>query len=112
MLESVYQALLTHKLRKLGFFVEEEKPVKFEEDGVIIDVGFRADVVVECRLLVELKSVEKMVPVFPKIVLTHLRGLKLHLGLLINFGEVYLKNGIKRIVDGNFDLDARPIVVV
>ena len=101
LLESVYEALLVHHLRKLGFFVEQQKPIPFEEDGVQLDIGFRADVIVERKLLVEIKSVQQNVPVFYKIVLTYLRILDLRLGLLINFGEEYLKDGIKRIVDGS-----------
>lgn len=101
LLESVYEALLVHHLRKLGFFVEQQKSIPFEEDGVQLDIGFRADVIVERKLLVEIKSVQQNVPVFYKIVLTYLRILDLRLGLLINFGEEYLKDGIKRIIDGS-----------
>lgn len=100
LLESVYETLLVYHLRKLGFYVEQQKPIPFEEDGVRLDIGFRADVIVERKLLVELKSVERMSPSHPKITLTYIRILKLKLGLLINFGEAYLKNGIKRIING------------
>ena len=100
LLERVYEVLLVFHLRKLGFNVAEQKPIPFEEEGVRLDLGFRADVIVEGKLLVELKSVEAIAPVFPKTVLTYLRVLNLNLGLLINFGEAYLKDGIKRVVNG------------
>jgi GxxExxY protein len=99
MLESVYEALLAHHLRTHGFQVEQQKPIPFYEDGVKLDVGFRADLIVEHKLLVEIKSLETLPPVFAKTVLTYLRGTKLTLGLLLNFGEAYLKDGIKRIVN-------------
>jgi GxxExxY protein len=100
LLENVYEALLVHHLRKLGFEVAQQKPIPFEEDGVALDVGFRADLIVQNKIIVELKSVEKMNPVYFKILLTYLRLTNLRLGLLINFGEAFLKNGIKRVVNG------------
>ncbi|MCB0596137.1 MAG: GxxExxY protein [Phaeodactylibacter sp.] len=100
LLEKVYEALLVHHLRKLGFEVKQQPEIPFEEDGVCLDVGFRADIIVENRLIVELKSVEKTRPVFYKILLTYLRLTGLKLGLLINFGEALLKDGIKRVANG------------
>ena len=103
LLESVYEALLVHHLREEGFFVEQQKPISFEEDGVKLDIGFRADVIVERKLLVELKSIMELEKVHKKVVLTYLRLTDLKLGLLINFGEEYLKNGIKRVMFGQLD---------
>jgi GxxExxY protein len=100
LLENVYEALLVHHLRQLGFEVAQQKPIPFEEDGIVLDVGFRADLIVQNKVIVELKSVEKLVPVYLKILLTYLRLTNLKLGLLINFGEALLKNGIKRVVNG------------
>jgi len=103
LLESVYEALLVHHLKKNGFFVEKQKGIPFIEDGVKLEIGFRADIIVERKLLLELKSVSQINNSFLKIVLTYLRILDLRLGLLINFGETYLKNGIKRVINGELE---------
>ncbi len=103
LLESVYEALLVHHVQKNGFFVEKQKGIPFIEDDVKLDVGFRADIIVERKLLLELKSVSQINNSFFKIVLTYLKILDMRLGLLINFGETYLKNGIKRIINGELE---------
>jgi len=100
LLESVYEELMTHHLISNGFFVEQQKGIAFEEDGVQLPIGFRADVIVERKLIVELKSIERLAPVHAKILLTYLRLTDLRLGLLMNFGEVLLKDGIKRVING------------
>ena len=100
LLESVYEALLEHHLSTLGYRVERQKAIPFVEDGVKLDLGFRADLIVEGILLVELKSIEYLTPVVPKTVLTYLKILDLKLGLVINFGEAYLRDGIKRVING------------
>ena len=100
LLESVYEALMVHHLRQLGFYVEQQKPIPFVEDGVRLDIGFRADIVVEQKLIIELKSVEQIAKSFFKILLTYLRITNIKLGLLINFGEHQLKDGIKRVANG------------
>ena len=74
--------------------------VPVEWDGVQLDAGFRADLIVEGKLIIELKSVERLAPVHFKQVLTYLRLTGMKLGLLINFGEAYLKDGIHRIANG------------
>jgi len=66
LLENAYEALLVHHLRDHGFFVEQQKPIPFNEDGVQLDIGFRADVIVENKLIIELKSVQELHPVFFK----------------------------------------------
>ena len=75
-------------------------PIPIQYDELVFDEGFRADLLVEDKVIVELKSVEKLIPAHSKQVLTQLRLSGRHLGLLINFGEVHLKHGIERIVNG------------
>lgn len=100
LLESVYQAILAHELAKRGLRVQREVAIPVQWDGVRLDVGFRADLIVEGKVLVELKSLEAVLPVQKKTVLTHLRLLDKRLGLLINFGAVLLKDGVHRVVNG------------
>jgi GxxExxY protein len=100
LLESVYEVILAHELRKRGLRVERQKPIPLVYDGLRFDEGFRADLCIEEKVIVELKSLEALLPVHAKQLLTQLRLTGLKLGLLINFGEAYLKNGIKRIVNG------------
>ncbi len=99
LLESVYEAVLAHRLEQRGLYVERQKPIPLEVDGLQFDEGFRADLLVEGRVLVELKSVEKLAPVHSKQVLTYLRLLDLPVGLLINFGALRLNDGLHRIVN-------------
>jgi GxxExxY protein len=100
LLESVYEVLLAHELRKQGLQVQRQVPIPIRYDELIFDEGFRADLLVEDKVIVELKSVEQLVRVHSKQVLTQLRLSQRRLGLLINFGEVHLKNGIERIANG------------
>ena len=100
LLESVYQEILLYELRKRGLRVEKEIPIPVIWDEVKLDVGFRADLIVENLLIVELKSLETVAPVHKKILLTYLRLADLRLGLLINFGTELLKDGISRVVNG------------
>ena len=99
LLESVYQTILAHELRKLGLRVETEVPLPVTWDGLQMELGFRADLLVEDIVIVELKSVEKTAPVHKKQVLTYLRVSNRPVGLLVNFGEALLRDGIHRIVD-------------
>ena len=98
LLESVYEAVLARALEKRGFQVERQKIVRFEYDGMVFEEGLRLDLLVEGRVIVELKSVEKLAPVHGKQVLTYLRLMDLPVGLLINFGAATLKEGLQRIV--------------
>ena len=107
LLESVYEAILAKVLTRRGLTVERQKPVCFEYDGISFDDGFRVDLLVEGRVLVELKSVEKVAPVHSKQLLTYLRLMNLPVGLLINFGASTLKEGLHRIVN-NLDCSASP----
>jgi len=100
LLESVYEVLLAYELRKRGINVQRQAPISIQYDGVKFDEGFRADLLVDDKVIVELKSVESLNPVHAKQVLTQLRLSGRKLGLLINFGEEHLKHGIKRIANG------------
>jgi GxxExxY protein len=101
--ESVYEVLMAYELRKKGLAVERQKPMAITYDGVRFEEAFRSDLVVEGKVIAELKSVEALSPVHAKQLLTQLRLSGLKLGLLINFGEAHLKNGIKRIINGNLE---------
>ncbi len=100
LLESVYTILLAKKLEERGYQVEREVAIPLVYEGVTFEMGFRADLLIEGCFLVELKSVEKLQPVHAKQLLTYLKLTGHRLGLLINFGEAYLKDGIKRLVNG------------
>jgi GxxExxY protein len=100
LLESAYQAMLAHELRQRGLQVECEQPIPLIYDGIELKVGFRADMIVEGRVIVELKSVEALVPVHKKQLITYLKLADKRLGLLINFGSAYIKDGIVRLVNG------------
>jgi iron complex transport system substrate-binding protein len=100
LLESVYEVVLAERLRRAEIRVESQKPVSFSFDGMVFDNGFRIDLLVEDCIVVELKSVEVLAPVHSKQVLTYLKLMNLHLGLLINFGAPTLKQGFHRILNG------------
>jgi GxxExxY protein len=100
MLETVYEVILAHELRKRGLKVERQVPIPITYDDLRFDEGFRADLIVEGLVIVELNSVESLAPVHGKQLLTQLRLSNRKLGLLINFGESLIKNGIKRVVNG------------
>lgn len=100
LLETVYEVTLAAKLRKRGLSVERQIPIAIEYDGQKFDEGFRADLMVQGKVIVELKSVEKIHPANKKQVLTYLRLTGMKLGYLLNFGEVLMKDGITRIVFG------------
>ena len=100
LLESVYEVVLAHELKKKGFSIIRQKAVSIKYDDLVFDVGFRADIIVEDLVILELKSVEATVPVHKKQLLTYLRLADKKLGLLINFGAPLIKNGVSRIVNG------------
>ena len=100
LLESVYQKVMMHELRKRGLDVAEEVPLSVGWDDVKLEVGFRVDILVNQKLVIELKSIERVAPVHKKVLLTYLRLSDCKLGLLINFGEELLKTGISRVVNG------------
>lgn len=100
LLESVYEVVLADALRARGLKVERQKPIPIRFEGKVFDEGFRADLIVEGRILVELKSVEQLARVHKKQVLTYLKLSGIPLGLLINFGGELLKGNIERLVAG------------
>lgn len=100
LLESVYEYVLAFELKKADLFVERQKPVSVIWDGLKFDRGFRADIIVDNKVLIEIKSVEHIAPVHKKQLLTYLRLTNLKLGILVNFNEALLKNGLNRIVNG------------
>jgi len=99
LLESVYEIVLAHELVKRVLKVEQQKVVRFEYDGLVFEEGLRLDLLVDERVVVELKSVELLLPVHSKQLLTYLRLLHQPVGLLINFGAATLKEGLHRIVN-------------
>lgn len=113
LLETVYEVVLAKMLRDQGLEVERQKPIPIQYAGFTFEEGFRADLIIEGIVLVELKSIEALVPVHSKQVLTYLRLLNLPLGLLINFGSVTFKEGCKRSVNGlqSFAASCEPIPV-
>jgi len=99
LLESAYQVVMLYELQKRGLAAEIEVDVPIQYDDLILETAFRADIIVEKKVIVELKSVEKVSPVHKKQLLTYLKLMDMRLGLLINFGDVLIKNGITRIVN-------------
>ena len=99
LLEAVYEEILCHELRKEGLSVVRQKIIPVIWDNLKMDIGFRADLIVEDMVIIEIKSVETVSPVHPKQLLTYLKVSDMKLGLLINFNERLIKNGITRIVN-------------
>jgi len=99
LLESVYEIVLAHELIKRGLRVKRQAPIAIEYDGITFEEGFRADLIVEDKVIIELKSVESVQPVHKKQLLTYLRLADMRLGLLINFGSALLKDGISRVAN-------------
>lgn len=100
LLETVYEVILANELLKCDLRIERQKAVPIIYDGVKFNEGFRADLIVENKIIIELKSIEKVSNAHKKQLLTYLRLSNLKLGLLINFGESLIKNGMFRIVNG------------
>jgi GxxExxY protein len=100
LLESVYEVVLAHELKQRGLVAKKQVPVPIKYDSIVFDEGFRADIIVEDKVILELKSVERVAPVHKKQLLTYLRLADKRLGLLINFGEELIKTGISRVVNG------------
>ena len=97
-LEGAYQACLAHELRRRGLSVRVQVPLPVEYDGVYIEVGYRADLIVDEVVIVELKAIAKLLPIHEAQVLSYLKLSGFRLGLLINFHVLHLKDGIKRLV--------------
>jgi len=99
LLESAYEILLFESLKQKGLSVERQKIIPIVFKGRVLDKAFRADLIVENRLLIELKSTERYAPVHAKQLLTYLRLMDLPLGFLMNFGAATFKEGVKRIAN-------------
>ena len=99
LLESAYEACLAHELTKRGLKVDRQIPQPVHYDGIIIDVGYRIDLLVNDSIIVELKAVEKVLPIHQAQLMTYLKLSGKNLGFLINFNTVLIKNGIKRIAN-------------
>ena len=98
LLEGTYRACLLHQLAKDGFKVRQEVPVRVRYEDVILDAGYRADLIVDDQVLLELKAVEELLPVHGAQVLTYLKHSHLKVGLLINFNAPRLVDGLRRFV--------------
>lgn len=103
LLESVYEMVLARALEKRGIRVQRQRSISFEFDGMTFEDAFRADLLAEGKLLIEVKAVEKPSPVHAKQVLTYLRLTRLPLGLLMNFGLATFKEGVQRIANNHVD---------
>jgi GxxExxY protein len=100
LLESVYENCLFHSLSKTGLNISQEHPIPIVFENIRLECGYRADLIIENKLIVEIKAVESVIDVHKAQLLTYLRLKNLKLGLLINFNVVYLRDGIKRIANG------------
>lgn len=99
LLESVYETCLTYELKSNGLIVETQITLPLEYKGIIIDSGFRLDILVEKSVIVEIKAVENMIPLYNAQLLTYLKLTKTRIGLLVNFNSIYLRDGITRLVN-------------
>lgn len=106
--ETVYEVVLAHELRKKKLLVERQRRIPIICDGIRFDEVFRLDLLVESKVIVELKSVECLTRLLTKQLLTQLRLANVKLGLLINFGAEHLKDGIKRIINGILEPEEPP----
>ena len=111
LLESAYEKILAHMLTVRGIAVKSQVLMPIEVDGLIVDQGFRVDLVLEDKLLIEIKSVERIAPVHAKQVLTYLRFMDLPLGLLMNFSGMTFREGLKRIVNNHRGTTGSPLAI-
>ena len=100
LLESIYEVILAHELEKCGLAVERQVSIPIEYHGISFSEGFRADIIVEQKIIIELKSVETINKSHKKQLLTYLRLAGYKLGYLLNFGEALMRDGIHRIING------------
>lgn len=99
LLESVYESCLYHRLSKTDLIIKKEQPIPVIFEEVKLECGYRADMIIENKVIIEIKAVEALNDIHKAQVLTYLRLTNLKLGLLINFNVLYLKDGVKRIVN-------------
>ena len=109
LLESVYEAVMARELERRGLRVERQVPMTIWYDGMTFDEGFRADILIEGKVILELKSVERVTPAHKKQIQTYLRLTGCKLGYLLNFGEAVMKNGITRVVNGLVEETSPPM---
>ena len=108
LLESVYEAVLAERLSRSGYAVQRQKLLPIEIDGLRFQEGYRVDLLVADRLVIEVKSVERLAPVHSKQLLTYIRLARQPVGLLMNFGGETFKEGLRRIVNGPADIISFP----
>jgi GxxExxY protein len=106
LLESVYEMLLAERLSRSGYMVERQKLLPVEFDGLKLLEGYRVDLLVDGKLIIEVKSVERVAPVHSKQLLTYIRLARQPVGLLMNFGGATFREGLQRIVNGPADIIA------
>jgi GxxExxY protein len=112
LLESVYETVLAGQLARLGYRIARQYPVDIEFDGLRFDAAFRIDILVEERLLIEIKSVDQLHASHAKQLLTYLRLTKQPVGLLINFGGATLKEGFRRLVNDYAPASTSPVITI
>ena len=100
LLESAYEACLAHELERSGLEVKRQVPMPVQYDDMELDIGYRVDMFVNDRVIVELKAVEKLLPIHTAQLLTYLKLSRLRLGFLLNFNVEHMKHGVKRVVNG------------
>lgn len=100
LLETVYEIILANRLKEKGLSVERQVPIPIEYEGIKFNEGFKADIVIDNKVILELKSVESVTKVHKKQILTYLKLTSCRLGFLLNLGEALMKNGISRIING------------
>jgi GxxExxY protein len=104
LLESAYQECLYYELNKLNITVEKQKPLPLIYEEVKLEIGYRMDLLIEKKVVVEVKSVEALNDLHMAQILTYLKLSKCNLGLLINFNTILFKNGVKRVINGSLNL--------
>lgn len=112
LLESVYEMVLSGQLARMGYRVARQHPVDIEFDGLRFEAAFRIDILVEDRLLIEIKSIDRLHAAHAKQLLTYLRLTRQPVGLLINFGGATLKEGFRRLVNDYVPVAAAPIITI
>ena len=100
LLEGAYQACLAHELGKRGLPIAQQVPISIEYDEMTLEVGYRLDILVAGKIVVEIKAVEKLLPIHSAQLLSYLRLGGYHLGFLLNFNTTHLRHGIKRVING------------
>ncbi len=103
LLETVYEVILAHNLKERGLSIERQVSIPIEYEDIKFDEGFKADIIVENKVILELKSVESVTKAHKKQILTYLKLTDYKLGYLLNFGEALMKNGISRIINGKIE---------